>query len=130
MEAEEDEEEEIEAEDNVDDDAEVINPYEEVDPLNRPPPGSNEKSEFVPPAILVVDDDRYAIVRDAVTSDVRDDGDDPSVPSDPNHHSHVNLPVIISSLVSLVVAFCYVVTPLNFVGSGILNIRGCYFIDQ
>nr|GFD60251.1 hypothetical protein [Tanacetum cinerariifolium] len=41
-------------------------------------------------------DDRYAIVRDAVTSDVRDDGDDPSVPSDPNHHSHVNLPVIIS----------------------------------
>nr|GFA80175.1 hypothetical protein [Tanacetum cinerariifolium] len=55
MEAEEDEEEEIQVEDNVDDDAEVINPYEEVDPLNRPPPRSNEESEFVPPAILVVD---------------------------------------------------------------------------
>ncbi|GJW03507.1 hypothetical protein Tco_1562363 [Tanacetum coccineum] len=42
-------------EDNVDDDAEVINPYEGVDPLNRPPPGSDEKSEFTPPVILVVD---------------------------------------------------------------------------
>nr|GEW93923.1 hypothetical protein [Tanacetum cinerariifolium] len=42
-------------EDNVEDEVEVINPYEEVDPLNRPPPGSNEEFEFTPPAVPVVD---------------------------------------------------------------------------
>nr|GEW27366.1 putative reverse transcriptase domain-containing protein [Tanacetum cinerariifolium] len=31
------------------DDAEVINPYKEVDPHNRPPPTSNEETEFAPP---------------------------------------------------------------------------------
>nr|GEX36894.1 hypothetical protein [Tanacetum cinerariifolium] len=46
---------EEDGEDNVDDDAEVINPYEEVDPLNRPPLGSNEEFKFAPPAIPVVD---------------------------------------------------------------------------
>ncbi|GKE04788.1 hypothetical protein Tco_1396806, partial [Tanacetum coccineum] len=39
-------EEEMEEENDDDDDvAEVINPYEEVDPLNLPPPDSNTKSE-------------------------------------------------------------------------------------
>ncbi|GJS14978.1 putative reverse transcriptase domain-containing protein [Tanacetum coccineum] len=39
MEAEEDDEEEMEIEDNDDEnDAEIIHPYEEADPLNRPPP--------------------------------------------------------------------------------------------
>nr|GEX57374.1 reverse transcriptase domain-containing protein [Tanacetum cinerariifolium] len=39
----------------VDDDAEVINQYEEVDPLNRSPLGSDEESEFAPQAIPIVD---------------------------------------------------------------------------
>nr|GEZ26087.1 putative reverse transcriptase domain-containing protein [Tanacetum cinerariifolium] len=34
---------------NEEDDAEVINPYEEADPHNRPPPTSDEESEFAPP---------------------------------------------------------------------------------
>ncbi|GJV36651.1 putative reverse transcriptase domain-containing protein [Tanacetum coccineum] len=38
-------EEEIEEENNDDDDAEVINPYEEADPLNLPPPDSDTESE-------------------------------------------------------------------------------------
>ncbi|GKA05633.1 putative reverse transcriptase domain-containing protein [Tanacetum coccineum] len=42
-------------EDNVEEEVEVINPYEEVDPLNRLPPSSDEESEFVPPAIPIVD---------------------------------------------------------------------------
>nr|GEY08813.1 hypothetical protein [Tanacetum cinerariifolium] len=42
-------------EDNIENDAEVINPYEEVNPLNRPPLGSDEESEFAPPDIPVVD---------------------------------------------------------------------------
>ncbi|GJS75412.1 hypothetical protein Tco_0725293 [Tanacetum coccineum] len=44
---------EEEGKDNVEDEAEVINLYEEVDPLNRPPPGSNKESKFAPPAIPV-----------------------------------------------------------------------------
>nr|GEX21678.1 putative reverse transcriptase domain-containing protein [Tanacetum cinerariifolium] len=40
---------------DVKDDAEVINPYEEVNPLNRPPPTSDEESEFKPPVIPIVD---------------------------------------------------------------------------
>ncbi|GJV07957.1 hypothetical protein Tco_1345613 [Tanacetum coccineum] len=46
---------EEDGEDNIEDDAEVINLYEEVDPLNRPPIGSNEESEFAPLATPVVD---------------------------------------------------------------------------
>ncbi|GJW57770.1 putative reverse transcriptase domain-containing protein, partial [Tanacetum coccineum] len=42
-------------EDNVEEEVEVINPYEEVGPLNRLPSGSDEESEFAPPAISVVD---------------------------------------------------------------------------
>ncbi|GKF73327.1 hypothetical protein Tco_0219659, partial [Tanacetum coccineum] len=38
-------EEEIEEENDDDDDAEVINPYKEVDPLNLPPPDSDTESE-------------------------------------------------------------------------------------
>ncbi|GJW26951.1 hypothetical protein Tco_0040762 [Tanacetum coccineum] len=37
------------------DDAEVINPYEEADPLNRPPPTSDEEFEFAPPVVPIVD---------------------------------------------------------------------------
>ncbi|GKA72383.1 hypothetical protein Tco_0778599, partial [Tanacetum coccineum] len=46
---------EEEGEDNVENKSEVINLYEEVDPLNRPPPGFDEESKFAPPAIPVVD---------------------------------------------------------------------------
>nr|GEW17414.1 hypothetical protein [Tanacetum cinerariifolium] len=38
---------------NDEDDAEVINPYEEVDPLNQPPPTSDEVSEFTPPVVPI-----------------------------------------------------------------------------
>ncbi|GJZ38322.1 hypothetical protein Tco_0584513, partial [Tanacetum coccineum] len=38
-------EEEMEEENDDDDDAEIINPYEEADPLNLPPPDSNTESE-------------------------------------------------------------------------------------
>ncbi|GKD80568.1 hypothetical protein Tco_1347407, partial [Tanacetum coccineum] len=37
------------------DDAEVINAYEEVDPLNRPPLTSDEESEFAPPVVPIAD---------------------------------------------------------------------------
>ncbi|GKB43345.1 hypothetical protein Tco_0888287 [Tanacetum coccineum] len=37
------------------DDAEVINAYEEVNPLNRPPPTSDEESEFAPPVVPIAD---------------------------------------------------------------------------
>ncbi|GJT44919.1 hypothetical protein Tco_0953634 [Tanacetum coccineum] len=35
----------------------VINAYEEVDPLNRPPPASDEETEFAPPIVPIVDAD-------------------------------------------------------------------------
>nr|GFC30426.1 hypothetical protein [Tanacetum cinerariifolium] len=59
-------EEEIEDEDmvndeddkgNEEDDAEVINPYEEADPHNRPPPTSDEETEFAPPVVQIADVD-------------------------------------------------------------------------
>nr|GEU58274.1 integrase, catalytic region, zinc finger, CCHC-type, peptidase aspartic, catalytic [Tanacetum cinerariifolium] len=37
------------------DKAEVINPYEKVNPLNRPPPTSNDDSEFAPPVVPAID---------------------------------------------------------------------------
>nr|GEW47420.1 reverse transcriptase domain-containing protein [Tanacetum cinerariifolium] len=37
------------------DEAEVINAYEEVDSLNRPPPTSDEDTEFTPPVVLIAD---------------------------------------------------------------------------
>ncbi|GKC67886.1 hypothetical protein Tco_1100484, partial [Tanacetum coccineum] len=37
------------------DEAKVINPYEEADPLNRPPPTSDEEFEFAPPVVPIVD---------------------------------------------------------------------------
>ncbi|GKF40503.1 hypothetical protein Tco_0120564 [Tanacetum coccineum] len=40
---------------DAEDDVEVIHPYEEADPLNRPPPTSDEESEFAPPVVPVVD---------------------------------------------------------------------------
>ncbi|GKE08267.1 hypothetical protein Tco_1411818, partial [Tanacetum coccineum] len=39
------------------DKADVINAYEEVDPLNRPPPTSDEETEFAPPVVPIVDVD-------------------------------------------------------------------------
>ncbi|GJS82883.1 putative reverse transcriptase domain-containing protein [Tanacetum coccineum] len=57
-----DDEEEIEVDEDDEnggnddeDDVEVINAYEEVDPLNRPPPTSNEESEFAPPVVPIAD---------------------------------------------------------------------------
>nr|GEX91103.1 putative reverse transcriptase domain-containing protein [Tanacetum cinerariifolium] len=58
----EEEEEENEAmEDDEDDDAEVINPYEEADPHNRPPPASDEETEFAPPVVQIADVDNIPI---------------------------------------------------------------------
>nr|GEX40207.1 transcription initiation factor TFIID subunit 15-like isoform X2 [Tanacetum cinerariifolium] len=62
---EEPEEEEIEDEDMVnddEDDAEVINPYKEADPHNRPPPTtSDEETEFAPPVVEIDDADDVSI---------------------------------------------------------------------
>nr|GEV42155.1 hypothetical protein [Tanacetum cinerariifolium] len=61
---EEHEKEEIEDEDMVndkEDDAEVINPYEEADPHNRPPPTSDEETEFAPPVVQIADADDVPI---------------------------------------------------------------------
>nr|GEV49035.1 hypothetical protein [Tanacetum cinerariifolium] len=57
-------EEEIEDEDMVndeEDDAEVINPYEEADPHNRPHPTSNEETEFASPMVHIADADDVPI---------------------------------------------------------------------
>nr|GEZ94135.1 hypothetical protein [Tanacetum cinerariifolium] len=59
---EEPEEEENEAmENDEEDDAEVINPYEEVDPHNRPPPTSDEETEFTPHVVQIADVDDVPI---------------------------------------------------------------------
>nr|GEU89276.1 putative reverse transcriptase domain-containing protein [Tanacetum cinerariifolium] len=63
---EEDPEEEPEKEDkdmvnDEEDDAEVINLYEEADPHNRPPPTSNEETEFAPPVVQIADADDVPI---------------------------------------------------------------------
>nr|GFA51525.1 hypothetical protein [Tanacetum cinerariifolium] len=59
---EEPEEEENEAmEDVEEDDAEVINPYEKADPHNRPPPTSDEETEFAPPVVQIADVDNIPI---------------------------------------------------------------------
>ncbi|GJS99270.1 hypothetical protein Tco_0820440 [Tanacetum coccineum] len=50
-----DEEDEDDGVNDNEDKAEVINAYEEVDPLNRPPPVSDEETEFAPPVVPVVD---------------------------------------------------------------------------
>nr|GEV03504.1 hypothetical protein [Tanacetum cinerariifolium]GEV30850.1 hypothetical protein [Tanacetum cinerariifolium] len=57
-------EEEIEDEDMVndeEDDAEVINSYEEAYPHNRPPPTSDKETEFAPPVVQITDDDDVPI---------------------------------------------------------------------
>nr|GEY22578.1 putative reverse transcriptase domain-containing protein [Tanacetum cinerariifolium] len=61
---EEPEEEEIEDEDMVndeEDDTEVINPYEEADPHNRPPPTSGKKIDFAPHVVQIADADDVPI---------------------------------------------------------------------
>nr|GFB88689.1 hypothetical protein [Tanacetum cinerariifolium] len=61
-EPEEEEEEENEAmEDDDEDDAEVINPYEDADPHNRPPPASDEVTEFAPPMVQIADVDNIPV---------------------------------------------------------------------
>nr|GEX45635.1 putative reverse transcriptase domain-containing protein [Tanacetum cinerariifolium] len=60
-EEEEDEEEDEAMEDDEEDDAEVINPYEEADPHNRPPPTSDEETEFAPPVVQIADVDNIPI---------------------------------------------------------------------
>nr|GEV18624.1 hypothetical protein [Tanacetum cinerariifolium] len=50
-----DEYDEDEGENDNEDDAEVINAYEDVDPLNRTPPTSDKETEFAPPVVLIVD---------------------------------------------------------------------------
>nr|GEZ86742.1 putative reverse transcriptase domain-containing protein [Tanacetum cinerariifolium] len=46
---------------NVEDDAEVINPYKEADPHNRPPHTSDKETEFVPPVVQIADADDVPI---------------------------------------------------------------------
>ncbi|GKB64298.1 putative reverse transcriptase domain-containing protein, partial [Tanacetum coccineum] len=48
-----DEDDEGDGANDNEDEAEVINAYEEVDPLNRPPPTSDEETEFAPPVVLI-----------------------------------------------------------------------------
>nr|GFB59664.1 putative reverse transcriptase domain-containing protein [Tanacetum cinerariifolium] len=48
-------------EDDEEDDAEVINPYEEADPHNRPPPTFDEETEYAPPVVQVADVDNIPI---------------------------------------------------------------------
>nr|GEU67216.1 putative reverse transcriptase domain-containing protein [Tanacetum cinerariifolium] len=43
------------------DEAEVINPYEEADPHNRSPPTSNEETKFAPPVVQIADADNASI---------------------------------------------------------------------
>ncbi|GJT89790.1 hypothetical protein Tco_1078635 [Tanacetum coccineum] len=61
-EADEDNDEEMEEEDDeeeeeivAEDEAEIIYPYDEADPNNRPPPASDDESEFAPSVIPVFD---------------------------------------------------------------------------
>nr|GEX21062.1 hypothetical protein [Tanacetum cinerariifolium] len=62
------------------DDDEVINPYEEADPHNRPPPTSDEETEFAPPVPSIYTapvpraDDPYVMVGDDAM-DIRGDED-------------------------------------------------------
>nr|GEW75738.1 putative reverse transcriptase domain-containing protein [Tanacetum cinerariifolium] len=39
----------------------VINPYEEADPHNRPPPTSDEETEFAPPVVQIADVDNIQV---------------------------------------------------------------------
>nr|GFC99430.1 hypothetical protein [Tanacetum cinerariifolium] len=50
-------------EDDEEDDAEVINPYKEAGPHNRPPPTSDEKTEFAPPVVQIADKRMAKILR-------------------------------------------------------------------
>ncbi|GKA38748.1 putative reverse transcriptase domain-containing protein, partial [Tanacetum coccineum] len=50
-----DEEDEDHGGDDNEDEAEVINAYKEVDPLNRPPPTFDEETEFVPHIVPIAD---------------------------------------------------------------------------
>ncbi|GJS14939.1 putative reverse transcriptase domain-containing protein [Tanacetum coccineum] len=50
-----DEDDEDDGANGNEDEAEVINAYEEVDPLNRPPHTSDEETEFAPPVVPIVD---------------------------------------------------------------------------
>nr|GFD15896.1 hypothetical protein [Tanacetum cinerariifolium] len=43
------------------DDAEVINLYEEANPHNRPPPTSVKETEFAPPVVQIADADDVPI---------------------------------------------------------------------
>nr|GFB88415.1 hypothetical protein [Tanacetum cinerariifolium] len=43
------------------DDAEVINPYKEADPYNRPPPTFDKETEFEPPMVQIADADDVPI---------------------------------------------------------------------
>nr|GEY04722.1 hypothetical protein [Tanacetum cinerariifolium] len=46
---------------NEEDDAEVINPYEEAYPHNRPPLTSDEETKFAPPMVQIADADDVPI---------------------------------------------------------------------
>ncbi|GJR41794.1 hypothetical protein Tco_1309897 [Tanacetum coccineum] len=45
----------------VEDEYEIIYPYDEADPNNRPPPTSDDESEFAPSIILVFDADNRLV---------------------------------------------------------------------
>nr|GEY37643.1 hypothetical protein [Tanacetum cinerariifolium] len=56
------EEKEEEKEDEaMEDDVEVINPHEEADPHNRPPPASDEETKFAPPVVQIADVDNISV---------------------------------------------------------------------
>ncbi|GKF53491.1 hypothetical protein Tco_0160401, partial [Tanacetum coccineum] len=63
MEEEDDEEMEDEEEEKIvaEDKAKIIYPYDEADPNNRPPPTSDDESEFAPSIILVFDADNRLV---------------------------------------------------------------------
>ncbi|GKB52016.1 hypothetical protein Tco_0902769 [Tanacetum coccineum] len=56
-----DEDDEDNGRNDNEDEEEVINAYEEVDPLNRPPTTSDKETEFAPPVVLIVDVDNEPI---------------------------------------------------------------------
>ncbi|GJV69532.1 hypothetical protein Tco_1485041 [Tanacetum coccineum] len=82
-----------ENDDDDDDDAEVINPYEEADPLNLPPPDSDTESEDMEFAPTPYDYEQEAEADTAGTITrvpysvgyllCRNEGDDAATTSDP-----------------------------------------------
>nr|GEU78314.1 hypothetical protein [Tanacetum cinerariifolium] len=67
-------------EDDDEDDAEVINPYEEADPHNRPPPASDEETEFAPPVVQIADFGNFYVGESSASRDLLEGNDEVCVP--------------------------------------------------